>query len=94
MKLQHAVAREDLTWLINSLRKIKNKDHWTKLIIMGYSRLRRWIDWQAMKHGAPIVIVDPRTHTLSVLTVIPSLMKTDIEDRDALAVASKHIETL
>jgi transposase len=27
---------------------------------MGYSRLGRWIDWQAMKHGAPIVIVDPR----------------------------------
>jgi len=60
LKLQHAVAREDLTGLINSLRKIKNKDHRTKLIIMGYSRLGRWIDWQAMKHGAPIVIVDPR----------------------------------
>jgi IS605 OrfB family transposase len=43
-KLGHAVAREDLTGLINSLRKIKNKDHRTKLIIMGYSRLGRWID--------------------------------------------------
>ena len=60
LKLQHAVAREDLTGLINSLRKIRNKDHRTKLIIMGYSRLVKWIDWQAMKHGAPIVIVDPR----------------------------------
>jgi len=60
VKLQYALAREDLTGLINSLRKIKNKDHRTKLIIMGYSRLGRWIDWQAMKHGAPIVIVDPR----------------------------------
>jgi putative transposase len=59
-KLGYAVAREDLTGLINSLRRIKNKDHKTKLIIMGYSRLERWIDWQAMKHGAPIVIVDPR----------------------------------
>jgi IS605 OrfB family transposase len=59
-KLGYAVAREDLTGLINSLRKIKNKDHRTKLIIMGYSRLVKWIDWQAMKHGAPIVIVDPR----------------------------------
>jgi hypothetical protein len=39
VKLQYAVAREDLTGLINSLRKIKNKDHRTKLIIMGYSRL-------------------------------------------------------
>ncbi len=34
-KLEYAVAREDLTGLINSLRKIKNKDHRTKLIIMG-----------------------------------------------------------
>jgi len=59
-KLGYAVAREDLTGLINSLRRIKNKDHRTKLIIMGYSRLGRWIDWQAMKLGAPLVIVDPR----------------------------------
>jgi putative transposase len=58
-KLGHAVAREDLTGLINSLRKIKNKDHRTKLIIMGYSRLGRWIDWQAMKHGVPLAIVNP-----------------------------------
>ncbi len=60
MKLEYAVAREDLTGLINSLRKIKNKDHRVKLIIMGYSRLGRWIDWQAMKHGVPLAIVDPR----------------------------------
>ena len=59
LKLQHAVAREDLTGLINSLRKIKNKDHRTKLIIMGYSRLVKWIDWQAMKHGVPLAIVNP-----------------------------------
>ena len=38
-RLGYAVAREDLTGLINSLRRIKNKDHRTKLIIMGYSRL-------------------------------------------------------
>jgi putative transposase len=43
-RLGYAVAREDLTGLINSLRKIKNKDHRTKLIIMGYSRLVKWID--------------------------------------------------
>jgi IS605 OrfB family transposase len=58
-KLGYAVAREDLTGLINSLRKIKNKDHRTKLIIMGYSRLGRWIDWQAMKQGVPLAIVNP-----------------------------------
>ena len=34
-RLGYTVAIEDLTGLINSLRKIKNKDHRTKLIIMG-----------------------------------------------------------
>jgi len=58
-KLGYAVAREDLTGLINSLRKIRNKDHRTKLIIMGYSRFVKWIDWQAKKHGAPLAIVNP-----------------------------------
>jgi putative transposase len=58
-RLGYAVAREDLTELINSLRKIKNKDHRTKLIIMGYARLGKWIDWQAMKHGVPLAIVNP-----------------------------------
>jgi IS605 OrfB family transposase len=58
-KLGYAVAREDLTGLISSLRKIRNKDHRTKLIIMGYSRLVKWIDWQAEKHGVPLAIVDP-----------------------------------
>jgi IS605 OrfB family transposase len=58
-KLGYAVAREDLTGLINTLRRIKNKDHRTKLIIMGYKRLGRWIDWQAMKHGVPHAIVNP-----------------------------------
>jgi IS605 OrfB family transposase len=43
-RLGYAVAREDLTGLINSLRRIKNRDHRTKLIIMGYSRLGKWID--------------------------------------------------
>jgi IS605 OrfB family transposase len=59
-KLGHAVAREDLTGLINTLRRIKSKDHRTKLIIMGYARLGKWIDWQAMKSGSPLAIVDPR----------------------------------
>jgi transposase len=26
---------------------------------MGYSRLGKWIDWQAMKRGTPLAIVDP-----------------------------------
>jgi IS605 OrfB family transposase len=58
-KLGHAATREDLTGLINTLRKIKNKDHRTKLIIMGYKRLGKWIDWQAEKHGVPLAIVNP-----------------------------------
>jgi transposase, IS605 OrfB family, central region len=59
-RLGYAVAREDLTGLINSLRRIKNRDHRTKLIIMGYKRLGKWIDWQTMKLGTPLAIVDPR----------------------------------
>ncbi|MDT7890085.1 MAG: zinc ribbon domain-containing protein [Desulfurococcales archaeon] len=58
-KLRYAVAREDLTGLINSLRKIKNKDHRTKLIIMGYKRLGKWIDWNAKKQGVPLAIINP-----------------------------------
>jgi IS605 OrfB family transposase len=58
-RLGYAVAREDLKGLINSLRKIKNKDHRTKLIIMGYRRLGKWIDWQAEKQGVPLTIVNP-----------------------------------
>jgi transposase len=43
MRLQYALAREDLTGLIEVLRKL-SKDHRVKLIIMGYSRLGKWID--------------------------------------------------
>jgi IS605 OrfB family transposase len=59
-KLRYAVAREDLTGLINTLRRIKSKDHRAKLIIMEYKRIGKWIDWQAMKRGSPLAIVDPR----------------------------------
>jgi len=57
-EFRYAVSREDLTNLIKSLRELP-KDHKTKLIIMGYSRIERWIDWQAEKHGVPYVKVDP-----------------------------------
>jgi len=57
-ELRYGVSREDLTNLIRSLRKLP-KDHKRKLIIMGYSRIERWIDWQAEKHGVPYVKVDP-----------------------------------
>jgi putative transposase len=58
-KLEHTVAREDLTGLINFLRKIRNKDHKARLIIMGYKRIGKWIEWQAEKHGVPLAIVSP-----------------------------------
>jgi len=58
-RLGHAVAREDLKGLINSLRKIENKDHRKKLIMMGYKRLGKWIDWNAKKQGVPLAIVNP-----------------------------------
>jgi len=57
-ELRYAVSREDLINLIKSLRRLF-KDHKTKLIIMGYSRIERWIDWQAEKHDAPCVKIDP-----------------------------------
>ena len=57
-ELRYAVSREDLTNLIRSLRKLP-KDHKTKLIIMGYSRPEKWIDWQAEKNGVSYVKVDP-----------------------------------
>jgi len=55
---QLAVAREDLTGLIESLRKLP-KDHRTALIALGYRRLELWLDWQAEKGGVPLLVVDP-----------------------------------
>jgi len=55
---QLAVAREDLTGLIESLRKLP-KGHRTALVILGYRRLAFWIDWQAEKSGVPLFVVDP-----------------------------------
>ncbi len=57
-ELRYGVSREDLTNLIRSLRDLP-KDHRRRLIIMGYSRIERWIDWQAEKHGMRYVKVDP-----------------------------------
>ncbi|MFP3231009.1 MAG: zinc ribbon domain-containing protein, partial [Acidilobus sp.] len=55
---QLAVAREDLTGLVESLRRLP-KDHRTALIALGYRRLAFWIDWQAEKGGVPLFVVDP-----------------------------------
>jgi IS605 OrfB family transposase len=55
---QLAVAREDLTGLIESLRELP-KEHRTALIILGYRKLESWLDWQAEKGGVPLFVVDP-----------------------------------
>jgi IS605 OrfB family transposase len=55
---QLAVAREDLTGLIESLRKLP-KGHRTALIALGYRRLAFWVDWQAEKNGVPLFVVEP-----------------------------------
>jgi transposase, IS605 OrfB family, central region len=56
---QYAVAREDLTGLVENLRKLP-KDHRGALMILSYRKLELWIDWQAEKHGVPAVVVEPR----------------------------------
>jgi len=55
---QLAVAREDLTGLVESLRKLP-KGHRTALVMLGYRRLAFWIDWQAEKNGVSLFVVDP-----------------------------------
>jgi IS605 OrfB family transposase len=56
---QYAVAREDLTGLVENLKKLP-KEHRVKLIILSYRRLEYWINWQCEKNGAPIIVVEPR----------------------------------
>jgi len=55
---QLAVAMEDLTGLIESLRRLP-KGHRTALVMLGYRRLGYWIDWQAEKNGVPLFVLDP-----------------------------------
>ena len=56
---QYAVAREDLTNLVEGLRRLP-RDHRIRLIILSYRKLGLWIDWQSEKYGVPILVVDPR----------------------------------
>jgi IS605 OrfB family transposase len=55
----YAVAREDLTDLVESLRKLP-KEHRVSLIILSYRKLEQWIDWQCEKNGAPLIVVEPK----------------------------------
>jgi len=56
---QYAVAREDLTNLVNNLRKLP-KEHKVSLLILSYRRLEQWIDLQCEKQGVPVITVKPR----------------------------------
>jgi len=55
---QHALAREDLTGLADSLRKLP-RNHKVGLMMLSYRKLGFWIDWQAEKHGVPVAVVEP-----------------------------------
>jgi IS605 OrfB family transposase len=59
MQHQYAGAREDLTGLIKSLRKLP-REHKVSLLILSYRKISEWIDWQCGKHGAPFVVVEPK----------------------------------
>jgi len=56
---QHEVAREDLTNLVENLRKLP-KEHKVSLLILSYRRLEHWIDWQCEKQGIPSIVINPK----------------------------------
>lgn len=55
----YAIAIEDLSGLIKTLRKLPKK-HRAALITLSYRKLVYWICWEAMKHGIKIIVVDPK----------------------------------
>ncbi|MCC6021433.1 MAG: RNA-guided endonuclease TnpB family protein [Thermoproteaceae archaeon] len=58
-QMRCVVAMEDLTNLIESLRRLP-KSHKAALLMLGYRGLGFWLDWQAEKRGVPVVVVEPR----------------------------------
>jgi len=93
---QYAIAREDLTGLIEKLRELP-RDHKVALLILSYRKLSFWIDWQCEKLGVPIIPVEPE-HTSSICPNCSSRLKGNgyrrlkcprcglEEDRDRIAV--------
>jgi IS605 OrfB family transposase len=55
---QCAVAREDLTGLVERLGELP-RDHKVALLILSYRKFAFWIDWQCEKLGVPTVPVEP-----------------------------------
>jgi len=78
---QYAIAREDLTGLIERLRELP-RDHKVALLILSYRKLSFWIDWQCEKLGVPIIPVEPE-QTSSICPNCSSRLR---EDRDRIAV--------
>jgi len=66
---QYTVAREDLTGLIESLRRLP-RGHKVSLLILSYRKISEWIDWQCGKHGVPSMAVDPMHTSTSVQGVV------------------------
>ena len=56
---QYVVAREDLTGLVESLRKLP-REHKVSLLILSYRKISQWIDWQCEKYGVPVLVVEPK----------------------------------
>ena len=53
------VAREDLTGLVESLRKLP-REHKVSLLILSYRKISQWIGWQCEKYGVPVLVVEPK----------------------------------
>jgi IS605 OrfB family transposase len=93
---RYAVAREDLTGLIEKLGELPG-DHKVALLILSYRKLSFWIDWQCEKLGVPIIPVEPK-HTSSICPNCSSRLRGNgyrqlkcpkcglEEDRDRIAV--------
>jgi IS605 OrfB family transposase len=74
IQYQYAVAREDLTGLVENLRKLP-KEHKVSLLILSYRRLEHWIDWQCEKNGVPIIVVEPRGTSITCPTCSSKLVE-------------------
>ena len=71
---QYAVAREELTNLIESLRELP-KEHKVALLILSYRRLEHWIDWQCEKNDVPLIIINPKGTSITCPRCSSKLVK-------------------
>jgi len=100
----YAVAREDLTNLVESLRKLP-KEHRVSLLILSYRRLEQWIDWQCEKNGVPIIVVEPRGTSITCPMCSSKLIENSYRrlkcsrcgfeaDRDTVAILNIEMKAL